>query len=114
MKRAYLVLTLTVAMAVASSAQTPYSDRFITVNGLRIHYLDWGNDGKQPFPHAARNRKSCPFDHIALRFKDNYHVLAIDMRGHYVKDIRRTITRSSCGLRTKPQDSRFRGSPREA
>jgi hypothetical protein len=24
-------------------------DRFITVNGLKLHYLDWGNDGKPPF-----------------------------------------------------------------
>ena len=31
-------------------AQTPgYQDKFITLNGLRIHYLDWGANGKPPF-----------------------------------------------------------------
>jgi pimeloyl-ACP methyl ester carboxylesterase len=77
-----------VAMAGACSAQTAiptsgYADRFVKVNGLRIHYLDWGNDGKQPFLmlHGI-GRVAHSFDHIAPRFKDNYHVMAIDMRGH--------------------------------
>ena len=31
----------------AATAQIPYQDKFVTLNGLRIHYLDWGGDGKQ-------------------------------------------------------------------
>ncbi len=67
-------------------AQQPYKDRFITTNGIRLHYLDWGVPGsndKQPFImlHGI-GRVAHSFDHIAPRFKDNYHVYAIDMRGH--------------------------------
>src|SRR5579864_5357555 len=79
MKRA----TLLMAAAVCLAAQTPYQDRFITVNGLRLHYLDWGAEGKQPFImlHGI-GRIAHSFDHIAPRFNKDYHVIAIDMRGH--------------------------------
>jgi pimeloyl-ACP methyl ester carboxylesterase len=74
---------LLVASAVSLMAQTPYQDRFITVNGLRLHYLDWGSPDKQPFImlHGI-GRTAHSFDHIAPHFKNNYHVIAIDMRGH--------------------------------
>jgi esterase len=65
-------------------AQSPgYQDKFITLNGLRIHYLDWGTNGKPPFLmlHGI-SRIAHQFDHIAPRFRDEYHVMAIDMRGH--------------------------------
>ena len=36
------------------AASKGHADKFITVNGLRIHYLDWGANGKQPgLYHAA-------------------------------------------------------------
>ena len=64
-------------------AQAPYQDRFITVNGLSLHYLDWGSPGKQPFImlHGI-GRVAHSFDHIAPKFNQDYHVMAIDMRGH--------------------------------
>jgi esterase len=74
---------LLMTAAVCMTAQTPYQDRFITVNGLQLHYLDWGADGKQPFImlHGI-GRIAHSFDHIAPKFNQNYHVIAIDMRGH--------------------------------
>jgi esterase len=78
-RHAVLLMTAAVCM----TAQTPYQDRFITVNGLQLHYLDWGADGKQPFImlHGI-GRIAHSFDHIAPKFNQNYHVIAIDMRGH--------------------------------
>ena len=66
-----------------SLAQSGYEDKFLTVNGLRLHYLDWGSNGKTPFImlHGI-SRVAHQFDHIAPRFKNDYHVIAIDMRGH--------------------------------
>src|SRR5437868_5165824 len=60
-----------------------YQDRFVTVNGLRIHYLDWGSADKPPFLmlHGI-GRLAHSFDHIGPHFRDAYHVMAIDMRGH--------------------------------
>ena len=72
-----------VTAGIASAQTAAYADKFITVNGLKIHYLDWGNDGKQPFLmlHGI-GRVAHSFDHIAPRFAASYHVMAIDMRGH--------------------------------
>jgi pimeloyl-ACP methyl ester carboxylesterase len=58
-------------------------DRFVTVNGLRIHYLEWGMPDKQPLImlHGI-GRVAHTFDHIAPHFASRYHVIAVDMRGH--------------------------------
>jgi esterase len=66
----------------ALQTQQP-ADRFITVGGLRIHYLEWGAADKQPLImlHGI-GRVAHTFDHIALHFASNYHVMAVDMRGH--------------------------------
>ena len=67
-----------------STTQTGgYQDKFVMVNGLRIHYLDWGSPDKPPFImlHGI-GRIAHQFDHLAPHFQSNYHVIAIDMRGH--------------------------------
>ena len=78
-----IMFALLLAAAIAPGQQQPYQDRFLTVNGLRLHYLDWGGEGKQPFimVHGI-GRVAHSFDHIAPRFAANYHIYAIDMRGH--------------------------------
>lgn len=65
----------------ASAAQCV--GKFITVNGLQIHYLDWGNSGKQPLIllHGIA-RMAHAFDHVAPHLAQNHHVIAVDMRGH--------------------------------
>jgi len=75
--------TIIFAAAISLPAQSPYQDKFITVNGLRLHYLDWGAAGKQPFImlHGI-GRIAHSFDHIAPHFNTDYHVIALDMRGH--------------------------------
>lgn len=77
------ILTVLLAAGMFAQAQQP-TDRFATVNGLRLHYLDWGGDeGKQPFLmlHGI-SRVAHTFDHIAPAFLDRFRVIAIDMRGH--------------------------------
>ena len=67
----------------AGATPAAYADRFVTVNRLRIHYLDWGNTARPPMIliHGIA-RHAHTFDHIAPHFARDYHVLAIDMRGH--------------------------------
>lgn len=77
-------LNIALLLAVASGlAAQPPADRFITINGLRLHYLDWGGEDKQPFImlHGI-GRVAHSFDHIAPRFRERYRVLALDLRGH--------------------------------
>jgi esterase len=78
-----IIVVLAALGAHFSAAQGQPVDRFIEVNGLRIHYLDWGGSDKQPFIMVhGLDRVAHTFDHLAARFSSMYRVLAIDMRGH--------------------------------
>ena len=63
-------------------AQAP-QDRFVNVNGLRLHFLDWGNEAKPPLIllHGI-GRVAHTFTHLAPHFSKDYRVIAVDMRGH--------------------------------
>ncbi len=59
------------------------ADRFVSLNGLRFHYLDWGADAK-PYLlllHGAY-QTAHSWDFFALAMRGRYHVLALDQRGH--------------------------------
>jgi esterase len=58
-------------------------DKYLDVKGLRLHYLDWGEKGKQPMlllhgfmAHAHS------WDDFASDFRERYHIIALDQRGH--------------------------------
>jgi pimeloyl-ACP methyl ester carboxylesterase len=80
-----IALTAAVAAAQPSAAPPPPHpvDRYVTVNGLRLHFLDWGNESRPPLilVHGL-DRHAHTFDHLAPHFADRYHVIAVDMRGH--------------------------------
>ncbi len=69
--------------ALPRTAHSQSVDRFVTVNGIRIHYLEWGTSGKQPLVllHGIA-RVAHTFDHLAPHFSHDHHVFAVDMRGH--------------------------------
>jgi esterase len=75
-------LVLLFVLPLFLQSQQP-AERFITVNGLRIHYLEWGSTDKPPLImlHGI-GRVAHTFDHIAPQFASRYHVMAVDMRGH--------------------------------
>lgn len=60
-----------------------YQDRFVNVNGLRFHYLDWGTEGKPPFIMLHGGSAYAHWwDLVAPAFVDDFHVIALDQRGH--------------------------------
>jgi pimeloyl-ACP methyl ester carboxylesterase len=58
------------------------SSQFITVNGLKLHYLDYGNSAKPPLLciHGLSGNAH-NFDALALSLNDAYHVMSVDVRG---------------------------------
>ena len=62
---------------------THYQDRFVTVSGLRLHYLDWGTEGKPPFLllHGG-SAYAHWWDFVAPALAEDFHVIALDQRGH--------------------------------
>ena len=55
----------------------------LDVNGLRVHYLDWGNPGAPPVVCVHGYTSSAQaFNALARRFHDRCHFVALDVRGH--------------------------------
>jgi pimeloyl-ACP methyl ester carboxylesterase len=55
----------------------------LTVNSLRLHYLDWGNAGAPPVICVHGYTSSAQaFNALARHFQDRFHIIAPDVRGH--------------------------------
>ncbi len=58
-------------------------DRFVTANGLRFHYLEWGEPGKPDMLLLHGFAQTChSWDFVALSLCDRFRVIALDQRGH--------------------------------
>lgn len=63
-------------------ASGPISSSFISQR-LKLHYVDWGNEGAPPLLLVHGGRDHCrSWDWVAERLRDRYHVIAPDLRGH--------------------------------
>jgi non-heme chloroperoxidase len=62
------------------SGANPKSD-FVHVNGIRLHYLDWGGSGPTLIFLAGMGSSAYIFNRFAPRFTDNCRVLALTRRG---------------------------------
>jgi len=66
----------------AAGASAP-TDHWVTLNGIKFHYLDWGNPDK---PHVVLlhggSLTAHTWDMAALLLRDKYHLVALDQRGH--------------------------------
>ncbi len=58
-------------------------DKFIEIDGLSLHYLDWGRIGADPMIllHGLCGNAHY-WDFFAHNMRNDYHVLAPDQRGH--------------------------------
>ncbi len=82
---AVLLVACITAAVLAAQAPPPAepADRFVTVNGLQLHYVDWGNPAAPPMVLVhGLDRVARTFDHVAAHYRSRYHVVALDMRGH--------------------------------
>lgn len=62
---------------------SPPTDRFCMVDGLRLHYLDWGTKGLPPMVllHGFAVTAHA-WDFFSLTARTSFHVYALDHRGH--------------------------------
>jgi pimeloyl-ACP methyl ester carboxylesterase len=68
--------------SVAWSDTVAHKNGFVTANGIRLHYLDWG--GSDPvliLIHGGLDNAHI-FDDLAPAFSDHFRVIAYDLRGH--------------------------------
>jgi pimeloyl-ACP methyl ester carboxylesterase len=60
----------------------PRSER-VTLGGLQLHYLDWGNAAAPPLVCVHGYTGSADaFNGFARHFRDRFHIIALDVRGH--------------------------------
>ncbi len=61
--------------------------RYIQAGSLRLHYVDWGTPGLRPLMllHELQDCARC-WDFFAARARWDYHLLALDYRGHGESD----------------------------
>ncbi len=64
------------------NSSRPISHTYISQR-LRLHYVDWGNEEAPPLLliHGGRDHARS-FDWIARELCEDYHVIAMDLRGH--------------------------------
>src|SRR5271169_2023975 len=61
----------------------PPTDKSLTVNDLRLHYLDWGKaDAPAVVCVHGYTGSADAFNALARHFQDRFHVVAADVRGH--------------------------------
>ena len=66
-----------------SGAPAPYEDRYVDAGGVRLHYLDYGTEGRPAMLCVHGGAASAHwFDYVAGAFSADYHVRAVDLRGH--------------------------------
>ena len=58
-------------------------DRELVVNGLRLHLLDWGGQGRKPLLllHGFTGSAHA-WDTLSIALQPHFHVYALDQRGH--------------------------------
>jgi pimeloyl-ACP methyl ester carboxylesterase len=55
----------------------------LTVNGLALHYLEWGKENAPPIVCVHGYTGSADaFNALARHLQDRFHILALDVRGH--------------------------------
>lgn len=62
------------------------SDQFVTLDGVRFHYLDWGGDGDAVVLLAGLGCTAHVFAELAPHLADRFRVLALTRRGHGLSD----------------------------
>ena len=70
-------------MGVVFTEENVPADRNVEANGLNFHYLEWG-DAANPtvLMLHGRSQQAHSWDFVSLALSEQFHVLALDQRGH--------------------------------
>jgi non-heme chloroperoxidase len=82
-----LAFTLQVDAQSDWTDKSPHKNEFITVNGVKIHYLDWGGAGETMLYLHGIGDTPHIFDLLAPKFTNQFRVLGLTRRGHGESEI---------------------------
>ena len=69
------------------AAQTAPADKFAVVNGVKLHFVDWGGTGEPLLFLTGGGGSAHQFDAVAQKFTDRFRVLGLTRRGQRPSDI---------------------------
>ncbi len=61
--------------------KSPHKSEFVTANGIKMHYLDWGGTGDVLLLLTGFRDNAHVFDDFAPKFTDRFRVIALTRRG---------------------------------
>jgi pimeloyl-ACP methyl ester carboxylesterase len=70
--------------------KSPHKSGFITVNGVKLHYLDWGGKGESMLFLHGMGDTPHRYDDFAPRLTNQFRVLGLTRRGHGESEIPET------------------------
>ena len=71
------------AMGVPFENKAVPQDKYVNANGMRFHYLEWGDVSSPPLMLLHGFAQTChSWDFVALSLCDRYRVIVLDQRGH--------------------------------
>ena len=88
----FLVAVLTLAGNAAAQVNRQQDeasrpkDGFVAVNGITLHYVDWGGRGETLLFLTSLGGNVSAFELLAPKFTDHFHVLALTRRGQGQSD----------------------------
>ena len=82
---ALLIALLMLAAPTPAQSKTP-RDGFISVNSVKLHYVDWGGKGQALLFLTSFDATAHEFDDLAPKFADRFHVLGLTRRGQGQSD----------------------------
>jgi pimeloyl-ACP methyl ester carboxylesterase len=62
--------------------KSPHKSDLVSVNGIKLHYLDWGGEGETLLFLTGMGNSAHIYDNFAPRFTNKFRVLALTRRGH--------------------------------
>ncbi|MGD9588399.1 MAG: alpha/beta fold hydrolase [Pyrinomonadaceae bacterium] len=65
----------------APSDKSPHKSEFVTANGIKMNYLDWGGAGDVIILLSGFGNDAHIFDEFATAFTDKFHVIGLTRRG---------------------------------
>ena len=66
--------------------KSPHVENIVKVNGVKLHYLDWGGRGRVLLFLTGMGHSAHIYDTLAPKFADRFRVLALTRRGHGQSD----------------------------
>jgi pimeloyl-ACP methyl ester carboxylesterase len=71
------------AAGITFTAEVLPEDKYVEANGMRLHYLDWGNTDRPKMLLLHGGAQSAhSWDFFSLAMRDHLHIVALDQRGH--------------------------------